>query len=306
MAGNPVTSRARWKGELQKSPGGVIDNGVSRPQCREVKQQVLRPAQQDGATLKSLSRGLTALSIVLEASGGISLTELATAMGLHRATVLRIVRTLVEQGYISAEVHGRRYFAGPQILCQSVRTHSSALIVAAQPVMSKLGEETKETVALLFPAWPDLICGTVISSPHGIRRHRDVGEILSMTRASVGRAFLSQAPADYVAATLAARPLERIAPHSITEVSRFLTGLSETAKEGFTISIEEGNREMCGVSAPVILPGGGLPLAVLNVSGPSYRWGPEQMLAFGPTLALAAKRLSATIAGRSPLGGNTL
>lgn len=271
-----------------------------------VTQQALRSAQHEaGATLQSLSRGLVALSIVLRAPKGVSLTELATAMGLHRATVLRILRTLVEQGYVCAEASGRRYSAGAEILSQSLRTHTSALVIAAGPVMRALAEETQETVALLIPAWPDLVCCAALLSPHGIRRHRDVGEILSMTRASIGRAFLSHAASDYVAMTLVARPLQPFAPNSITEASRFLTALGEAAKNGFAISVEEGNREMCGVSAPIVPSGSHLPVAVLNVSGPSYRWSEERMRAFGPTLARAAQDFSATIGHGSPMRGTT-
>lgn len=252
-----------------------------------ISQPTLRSPQQDGTPLQSLSRGLTALSVILASPNGVSLTELAAAMGLHRATVLRLVRTLVQQGYVSADLRGPRYFAGPEILRHSIRAHTSGLAQAAGPVMSELSKASWETVALLVPAWPDLVCCAVRPSPHEIRRHREIGEAQPMTQASIGRAFLSRTPSDYIAATLAARPLRPNTPNSIVDVDDYLKVLEHAAKQGFAVSVQEASSEMSGVSAPVVAPGTDFPLGVINISGPSYRWDHEQCMTFGPLLARA-------------------
>ena len=230
------------------------------------------------------------LSVVLAAPGGLSLTQLAGAVSIHKATVLRLVRTLVDSGYVSADPRGPRYFPGPLILRHSVRTHMSAVAQAAGPVMSELSEVSRETVSLFAPAWPELVCCAVVPSPELVRRHREVGESQPMTRASIGRAFLSHAPDGYVVAALESRPLERRTPKSVTDPDQFRSLLREVRRRGWEMSSEEVNPDMAGLAAPVLTSASPLPLGVLSVSGPLFRWGPRQIEAFAPVLVDAARR----------------
>jgi IclR family pca regulon transcriptional regulator len=262
-------------------------------------QQELRSAQPNSTTLQSLSRGLQVLSVVLAAPDGVSLTELAGAMGIHKATVLRLVRTLVEGGYVSADPRGPRYFPGPQILKYSVKTHMSAVAQAAGPFISELSAASRETVSLFVPAWPELVCCAALPSPEPIRRHREVGDSQPMTCASVGRAFLSHAPDGYVTAALEACPLERRTQHSVTDPDQFRSLLREARRQGYEISSEEVNLDMAGVAAPVLARGSALPLGVLSVSGPLFRWGLPQIKAFAPVLVDAARRLGQQTAADS-------
>ena len=253
-------------------------------------QPELRSAQPNTATLQSLSRGLRALSVVLESANGLSLSELADAMGIHKATVLRIVRTLVDEGYVTADPRGPRYFPGPAVLSYSARNHMSALAQVARPIISELSAASRETVALFVPAWPDLVCCAATPSPELIRRHREVGESQPMTRASAGRAFLAYAPPDYVTATLQARPLQERTKHSVTDQEQFREALREAFRKGYSASFQEVNLEMAGLAAPVVTSATALPLAVITVSGPLFRWGPGQIEAFVSTLIGAARR----------------
>jgi len=255
----------------------------------------LRSAQPKLGTLLSLSRGLQALSIVLESAQGVSLTDVAEAMGIHKATVLRLLRTLVDEGYVTADPsdpRSPRYLPGPAVLSYSARTQTGALAQVASPVLAELSEASRETVALFVPAWPDLICCAAIPSPELIRRHREVGERHAMTTASVSRAFLCHAPDDYVAATLEARPLEKRTEHSVTDRDQFLQRLREDRRKGYSASYEETNLNMAGVAVPVVASDTALPLGVISVSGPLFRWGPDQIHAFAPTLIDAALRLA--------------
>ena len=240
------------------------------------------------------------LSAVLAAvPDGVSLTELAGAVEIHKATVLRLVRTLVDGGYVSADPRGPRYFPGPLILKHSVRTHMSAVAQAAGPFMSGLSAASRETVSLFVPAWPELVCCAVVPSPELVRRHREVGESQPMTRASIGRAFLSHAPDGYVATALEARPLERCTQHSVTDPDQFRRLLREVRRRDYEMSSEEVNPDMAGVAAPVLTSASALPLGVLSVSGPLFRWDPPQIEAFAPVLVDAARRLGRQAAADS-------
>jgi DNA-binding IclR family transcriptional regulator len=55
---------------------------------------------------QTLSRGLRALEILAEASGPISIAELAAALGLHRSIAYRILRTLEDHRLVLRDDRG--------------------------------------------------------------------------------------------------------------------------------------------------------------------------------------------------------
>lgn len=253
------------------------------------------------ADLQSLSRGLKVLTVLMDAEKALTLTELSVAVGLHKTTVLRLLRTLSHSGYVSADPLGPRYLPGPVLLRNSVIRSSTSLVVeAAAPVMTQMAVASQETVALFLPAWPDLICASVVPSPQLIRRHREVGEIQPMTRAAVGRAFLSHASESYVKATLAARPLRPLTSQTVINETTFLALLKSARRCGYAISAEETNADMAGLAAPIPSQPGDPPVGVLSVSGPLYRWAPAQLDHFGPTLVEASHHLGDTLARFRP------
>ncbi len=277
---------------------GPLDKlGTREYPSRIMPQPTLRSTQRSPAPLMTLSRGLDVLSQVLAADDGASLSELAAAIGLHRATVLRLVRTLAERGYVSADPRGPRYFVGPEVLRHSVKTQASALARLAESVLGDLAQSSQETVAVFVPAWPDLVCSAVAASPQLIRRHREVGDVQPMTRAAVGRAYLSMAPPRYVQDTLEARPLIARTPHTVVDPGDFHRALEEARQLGYAVTFQETNLDMAGLAAPICTPGGALPLGVISVSGPIFRWGRDQMDAFAPKLVEAAQRLGLRAAG---------
>lgn len=254
--------------------------------------------------MQSLSRGLRVLSAVLSAPGSVTLTELAVATGIHKATALRFVRTLVEDGYVSVDLRGPRYSAGPVFIGHALRGRPAALTQAAGPALAEIARVCRETIALYLPAWPDVVCCAVVPSPEPIRRHREVGDRQPMTRSSVGRAFLSQVPADFLDSTLRARPLQAFTPHTITDPEEFRAALLRARRQGYATSFEELNSDMGGLAVPLAVGDSTVPVAVVSVSGPRYRWGPDEVEAFAPTLVQVCARLSRELsrlgAGDSP------
>lgn len=245
-------------------------------------------------TVHSLVRGLAVLSVVLDSPTGVSLTDIALRVGLHKATVLRFVRTLVAAEYVSAEPGGPLYSPGLRVVRHvCLLGGQSELSQRALPILSELAQASGETAALFAPVWPDIVCTACIPSPQPIRRHREVGEVQPMTRAAIGRAFLSSAPDTYADATLQARPFEARTSHTITDPNAFRAAMASARREHFAVSSEETNAGMSGLAAPIVVPGHSLPIGVISISGPAVRWTMEVMRSFAPEVVAAAERLAA-------------
>lgn len=254
----------------------------------------------EGGSTRTLARGLAVLTALLEAEQPPTLTQLAVATGLAKPTVSRLLGTLVEAGFASQQPGSQSYLAGPSI-ARWLRTSplEALLVEQAAPLLRELRDLSGETAVLCVPAWPDRVCVLRSLSPAPVRADKAVGECAPLTRGCTGRAFLAFGPEELVDRALEARPLVRTTPTSVAGVTELRDLLRAERERGWSMSVEGTFAHMNGLAAPVLpglAPAPRLPVAVVNVSGPSNRWTPEAMERFAPELVSRAAALGATLA----------
>lgn len=247
----------------------------------------------DSPTTRTLSRGLGVLEAILGASEPPTLTELAVTTGLAKATVSRLLATLVESGFASQRPGGQTYFAGPSIARWLRASPLEALLAEqAAPILDELRDLSGETAVLCVPVWPDRVCimSSLATSP--IRAQKIIGDSGPLSRGCSGRAFLAFAKDPYVDAALQARPLVALTPNSIVEPDVFLARLRTEREQGYSMSVEGSFPDMNGIAVPVFASTSAMPIAVINVSGPSGRWTKARMEEFSSTIKERAAHLT--------------
>lgn len=263
----------------------------------DLKSHDTRPGTEGVHTIQVLVRGLEVLSAVLDADDPLTLTEIAKQTDLHIATASRLLATLANTGFVTSEPLDRRYYPGPN-LAKWLRISKSESLLSQRglPMLTALRDLSGESVGLYGLAWPDRISTQRLSSNQPIQHHQEVGGIGPLTRGATGRSFLMGAPAEYVMQTLAERPLKQYTENSITGEAAFLEQLSIDHRNGFSIACEETTYGMNGLTAPIIREGSDLPVAVVNVSGPTFRWTRERITQFAPTLLKQTTQLADLLA----------
>jgi DNA-binding IclR family transcriptional regulator len=255
--------------------------------------QVKLEEAKDGATTRTLSRGLSVLSGILGAETPPTLTELSVSTGLAKPTVSRLLATLVESGFASQQPGGQTYFAGP-LIARWLRASPLEALLAEQaaPILDELRDLTGETAVLCVPVWPDRVCivRSLANSP--VRAQKAIGESGPLSRGCSGRAFLAFAKGPYVDAALQARPLVGSTATSITDTKEFFARLEEEREQGYAMSIEGTFPDMNGMAVPVFASASSMPIAIINISGPSARWTRSRMQDFAPQLKQRAAGLS--------------
>lgn len=93
--------------------------------------------------LKTLDRGLEALNIISRASDGITVHDLANALGIHRAAAYRILETLESHHFVQKGTDGC-FRLGSGVLSVSHR-FMSQFRVASQPVIQDLANKVGMT-----------------------------------------------------------------------------------------------------------------------------------------------------------------
>ena len=247
----------------------------------------------ESGTTRTLSRGLSVLSGILGAENPPTLTELAVSTGLAKATVSRLLSTLVESGFASQQPGGQSYFAGP-LIARWLRAGPLEALLAEQatPILNELRDLTGETAVLCVPVWPDRVCIALSLANSPIRAQKAIGESGPLTRGCTGLAFPAFAKAAYVDAALQARPLVGSTTNSVIDTKEFFARIEQEREKGYAISIKGTFPDMNGIAVPIFASASSMPIAVINVSGPSVRWTREGMEEFAPTLKKRAAQLS--------------
>ena len=66
------------------------------------------------AEIQSLARGLRILDLLSQAADDLSVTELADALKVDKASASRLVSTLAQNGFTERDAKSRRYRLGPE------------------------------------------------------------------------------------------------------------------------------------------------------------------------------------------------
>jgi DNA-binding IclR family transcriptional regulator len=176
--------------------------------------------------------------IVLEAVAvePLGLAALCDATELPRATAYRLAVALESHGVVRRLDDGRFTLGLRLIGLGRAATTGFPLAVLARPILEQLRQETGESVQLYVAEGDARRCVVSLQSPHGLRWIVPEGVLLPMEKGSAGRALAG-----------------------------------DVGKAGWSESVEERERGVCSVSAPIYAQDDGHIIGALSVSGPVER-----------------------------------
>ncbi|MCB1339305.1 MAG: helix-turn-helix domain-containing protein, partial [Maritimibacter sp.] len=102
-------------------------------------------------SIRALARGLEVLQL-LQTSGALTLHELHGASGLPKASLLRILRTLMERGLVWQRMADDAYVPSFSLADLAGRmTREQALVEVASPLLAALSDEIRWPSVLAVP-----------------------------------------------------------------------------------------------------------------------------------------------------------
>jgi AcrR family transcriptional regulator len=141
-------------------------------------------------TSQTLDRGLRVLEVLADAPDGLSVTELAAALGVSRTVVYRLVVTLEQHALLRRGSDGRaRLGMGVLSLARQVQP---VLRDAAMPALRRLADSTAATAYLSVVDGLDVLTIAVVEPTRSDLHvaHR-VGARIPLERSAGGRAILA-------------------------------------------------------------------------------------------------------------------
>lgn len=211
-------------------------------------------------SVRSVERALDILGAFSPDDQSLSAVELAKRVGLSRPTLYRLLYTLEKREYIVSEGDPQRFRLGPAI-GRLAHTWSTGLDLGqlAQPVLQRVWQQTRETVALFVPQGNLRICIAELPCPQPLAFRRGIGYSEAIVRGASGRAILAWASA----ATVPPHP-EVDARPELPEL------LAEVRSRGYATSHDELIEGAVAVAAPLFEQAGRVTGSVA-VFGPAVR-----------------------------------
>ncbi len=190
--------------------------------------------------VQSVDRALTLLDIVAE-HGAISLTELSGLANLNKATVHRLLATLIYKGYIEQNPKTGYYgvtFKLFQLGNKKIENMDSMGV--ARSLISELSNKIGETVHLVVEDNKEVVyIDKFEPSTQSFTTHSRVGSRAPMYCTAVGKALLAEYPDEVIKEVWDHTDIKRLTPNTITEFSVFMEEIMKIRKQGFGLDNEE-------------------------------------------------------------------
>jgi DNA-binding IclR family transcriptional regulator len=225
--------------------------------------------------------------------GSATASEAATANGLAVPTAHHLLSTMAEEGLLAKDGRGM-FVLGPKALVVGDRAMRQDGVPAyLMNPLRTLVEETGETAYLAVWRQSDIATLAWIEGANALR----VADVergayrLAHARAT-GKLLLAYAPTELRDAYLAAHPLERCTPNTITQRPKLDAELAKIRSRGWAEDKEEFLEGVACVSAPAIVEG--ILVAAFTVSSPAARYARTHR-----SLRDAVLRAAGSVAGSS-------
>lgn len=242
------------------------------------------------AGTQALRKGLALLELI--ARSPLRFGELAAAAGLPKATLHRILATLIEAGLIRYDKVTQTYRLGMRLfeLAHHVWDEFD-LRGAAEPELLRLCELSEETVRLAILDRRQVVYIDERASVRTIRLGSGVGGRVAAHASAVGKAILAHLPPAERAQLVAELEFERFTPNTVTNADEFLRELDLIRGRGYAISVEEQTPGVSSVAA-AILDHRARAIGAIAIVIPSFRTGVDALHALGRDVIEASRRIS--------------
>ncbi|MFF1831972.1 IclR family transcriptional regulator [Paenarthrobacter sp. NPDC058040] len=255
-----------------------IDDGVAVPE---------EPAD---LTNKSVIKATVLLSELGRHRHGITVTELAQAVGMTRPTAFRLLLSLEQTGFVD-RVDSRYRLGWEMSRLGRLADPYAGAVARIQPILDDYAAKLKETVS--FSMVRGELDFDVIAEASGSRYLNVslyVGETYPLHASATGKLLLSELSDDKVSEALPKR-LASYTPHTITTREALLKDLREIRARGYAILDNELEEGLFVVAYPVREMDGRL-MGIISVNGPVQRLKSTQLPGTIDQLGKAAQEIT--------------
>jgi DNA-binding IclR family transcriptional regulator len=252
--------------------------------------------QKDEAPItRSVARALAILQSFDEARPELGVTELSRSTGIDKSTVYRLLSALQQGGLIEQNLETSKYYLGFGLVrLAGLALQHLEVPRVARPHLQELAKVSQETVNLSVMSGEDKMVNIDgVTSPRMVRNVGWIGREMPIHAVSGGKVIMAYLPEERVAQILD-RGLQRFTEQTVTAPLLLRKELEQIRQLGYGLAVEELELGLSAVAAPIWNHEGQV-VAIISVSGPSFRLPKERLIELGITTKQVADRISSRV-----------
>lgn len=229
------------------------------------------PRHDGAAPNQSIQKAVSLLRQTAARTDGASVSALARAAGLPRATALRLIQTMESEGLLIRIPDQDRVLLGPELVRLARQVDAGSLLrEVGRGRLEELCEHVGETVTLSVVA-PDGGLDVVyqVSGPQHLVPRSWLGQRFALHASSSGKVLLATQSDDGLKRLLPA-PLPRLTPHTITSRRALRLELERVRAQAYAATVDELEEGLAGVSIG-IFDDAQMLIGTVNVNGLTQR-----------------------------------
>ena len=247
--------------------------------------------------VQSLSRGLTVLEAFNAERPAMTLADMSRATGLTRATVRRLLLTLVALGFVCTD--GRTFELTPRVLDLGFAYVSSLQLPdIAQPFMEALSDRVHESVSASVLDGSQIVYVARVNTQRIMGISLAIGSRLPAAWTSMGRVLLAGLSDSQLDEFLDSLVVGGPTPQSINDIDALRSEILTIRSQGYALIDQELELGIRSVAAP-LRDRRGRTLAAINVGTHAARVTLKELRGvILPDLLATARSIEAQLAKR--------
>lgn len=256
-----------------------------------------QPARTADAPTGLVERTLALLETLAGAAHGLSVSVIATRLGIPASATHRLLAELAERGYVrQTREHGDYQLTTRLVTVAFTYLATSGVTDVAQPVLDRLAAASGELVRLAVVDGDHLTwVARAQGAQTGLRYDPESGQIAQLSCTSAGIAWLATMKDEAALALVEAQgygTVQEYGPRAPRTARALLQHLRATRRRGYSLTLQTFTPWMSAMAAVVRSGPGGEVRGTLSIAGPIMRLPEERLAAMAPELLQAAGELT--------------
>lgn len=230
-----------------------------------------------------------------------SVTEIGKELGMPVQSVHRLLASLAEHGFVTQNAKTKKYKLGLSIMKYGFLMWDSLMLrTVARPIMEELSKQTKETVYLSVRENAEGVYIDSVDSPQVLKISEPIGLKLPLFIGASNRVILAYLNPKLRQSLLDGFDWENIPalrPITREDIERELEAIRE---QGYAVTEGEATEGTTGIGAPIFSYENRV-IGSLNVAGPTFRFGAEQLAKHANAVRRYAAQISEELGYRGSL-----
>ncbi len=241
-----------------------------------------------GDSAGTVGKALDVLDRVAGFGRPVRFSELLSGSPYPKATLYRLLQTLLQQGMVAYEPERQTYAAGLRLVRLAHAAWSqSSLAPLARPHLDALAARLGETIHLAELDQGQVLYVDKRNATRPVEMYSSAGKIGPAYCTGVGKAMLAHLTPDALEAALSRQSFHRFTPQTIQDRSALVAELAEVRARGFAFDREEHEPGIVCVAVPV-LGGTGQAIGALSVTATTARSSLDALARLVPDISATA------------------